>query len=136
MKIERLDLHGCNRQTAAEKTEQNLSWMLDHAVDVLIINHGRGHHSSGPAVLKTELRKRLHADQRLREAGYRIINGESELPIALSCNEGNTLVVRHGLENDWLGDRRQQEKNQIIYSEEGKQRRKSAKQNRAQKRRR
>lgn len=127
MKVEKMDLHGCNRAEAAAKTAQNIDWLLAHGVDVLIINHGRGRHSAGIAVLKTELRGRLRDDARLKEAGYRIIYGESDHPVALGLNEGHTLIVRRGLEAEYLGGQRAQEKNHIIYSDEGKQMRKAAK---------
>ncbi len=128
MKIEVLNLHGLNIKESLEKTRQNIDWAIGHGVDVLVINHGKGHHSqSGMSVVKTEIRKMLREDLSLKENGYRVVFGESDLPIALTYNEGNTLIVTRGLETTYMGGRVQQEKNQRIYSEEGKQYRKSQK---------
>ncbi|MEA4925045.1 hypothetical protein SDC9_168183 [bioreactor metagenome] len=128
MKIEILDLHGLNIKESLEKTRQNIDWAIGHGVDVLVINHGKGHHSqSGRSVVKTEIRKMLKEDLSLKENGYRVVFGESDLPIALTYNEGNTLIVIRGLETTYMGGRVQQEKNQRIYSEEEKQYRKSQK---------
>ena len=128
MKVEVLNLHGLNLNEAREKTLQNIDWAIKHGVDVLVINHGKGHHSSsGFSVIKTEIRKILKEDNSLRENGYRVIYGESDLPIALTYNEGNTLIVARGMESFYIGGRVQQEKNQRIFSEEGKRDRKAQK---------
>ena len=128
MKVEVLNLHGLNLNEAREKTLQNIDWAIKHGVDVLVINHGKGHHSSsGFSVIKTEIRKILKEDNSLRENGYRVIYGESDLPIALTYNEGNTLIVARGMESYYIGGRVQQEKNQRIFSEEGKRDRKAQK---------
>lgn len=128
MKVEVLNLHGLNLNEAREKTLQNINWAIKHGVDVLVINHGKGHHSSsGFSVIKTEIRKILKEDNSLRENGYRVIYGESDLPIALTYNEGNTLIVARGMESYYIGGRVQQEKNQRIFSEEGKRDRKAQK---------
>ena len=85
MKIETLNLHGLNQAEARMKTEQNLDWIINHGVDVLVINHGKGHHSSNNfAVLKAETRKFLKENSQLANAGYLVVYGESDLPIALS----------------------------------------------------
>lgn len=131
MKVETLDLHGLNVNEAREKTRQNVQWAINHGVDVLVINHGKGHHSStGFSVLKTEIRKMLKEDPILKESGYRVVFGESEQPIALTYNEGNTLVVARGMESQFLGSRTQQEKNQRIFSEEARRERKAGKRRR------
>ncbi len=128
MKVESLNLHGLNLQQAREKTRQNIDWIIGHGVDVLVINHGKGHHSANNfAVLKSEIRKLLKEELILPDSGYRVIYGESDWPIALSYDEGNTLIVARGLENNYIGGKAQQEKNQRIYSEEGKETRKSQK---------
>lgn len=128
MKIENLNLHGLNVQEAKEKTRQQVNWLLQHSVDLLVINHGKGLHSSNNiAVLKSEIRKYLKEELLYKHAEYLVIYGESELPIALTYNEGNTLVVARGLENEYLGGKIQQEKNRWVFSEEGKQTRKNAK---------
>lgn len=128
MKIEELDLHGLNLKEAIEKSQKNIEWTINHGVDVLVLNHGKGHHSSsGFSVIKKEIRKILKENKSLKEAGYRIIYGESNLPVALTFNEGQTLVVARGLENEYIGGKKQQEKNKQIYSEEAKKRRKQQK---------
>ena len=130
VKIETLDLHGLNAAEAREKTNKNIRWAIDHGVDVLVINHGKGHHSSGFAVLKSEIRKMLKEDPSIRENGYLIVFGESDQPVALSYNEGNTLVVARGMESQFIGGRAQQERNQRIFSEDSRQERKSHKRRR------
>jgi len=130
VKIETLDLHGLNAAEAREKTNKNLRWAIDHGVDVLVINHGKGHHSSGFAVLKSEIRKMLKEDPSIRENGYLIVFGESDQPVALSYNEGNTLVVARGMESQFIGGRAQQERNQRIFSDDSRQERKSHKRRR------
>jgi len=69
----------------------------------------------------------LKEDQSLKENGYRVIYGESDLPIALTYNEGNTLIVARGLESEYIGGHVQQDKNQRIFSDDGKQDRKTRK---------
>lgn len=127
MKVEVVNLHGYNLKEAREKLLQNLDWTLKHGLEVLVINHGKGHHSSSFAVLKTEIRNMLKEDISLGEHGYRVVYGESNLPIALTYDEGNTLIIARGLENEFIGGRTQQDKNLRIFSEEGKQTRKAQK---------
>lgn len=128
MKVEVLNLHGANIKESLEKTRRNVDWVVEHGVDVLVITHGKGYHSqSGLSVVKAEVRKMLKEDLSLKENGYRVVYGESDLPIALTYNEGNTLIVARGLETTYMGSKVQQEKNQSIYSDEGKQYRKSQK---------
>ena len=128
MKIEVLDLHGLNINESREKTQQNIDWAIRHGVDVLVINHGKGHHSKvGLSVVKSEIRKMLKEYLALKENGYRVIYGESDLPIALTYNEGNTLIVARGLESEYIGGHVQQDKNQRIFSDDGKQDRKAQK---------
>ncbi|HHW61825.1 MAG TPA: Smr/MutS family protein [Syntrophomonadaceae bacterium] len=135
MKIEHIDLHGHNLAESVEKLEKNLKWCIRHGVDVLVINHGKGHHSQGGfSVLKSEIRKALKENDELHQTGYRIIYGESDFPIALTFNEGQTLVVMRGREQEYIGGRDEQEKNKQIYSEEGKWERKAHKRKKAQKR--
>lgn len=127
LKVEIINLHGLNLNEARAKVQQNLEWAIKHGVDVLVINHGKGLHSGGIAVLKTEIRNLLKADLSLRENGYLVVYGESNLPIALTYNEGNTLIVSRGLESQHIGGQAQQAKNQRVFSEEGKQTRKAQK---------
>ncbi len=131
MKVEQLNLHGLNVEEAMEKTRKNLQWCMNHGVDVLDINHGKGHHSDrGFSVIKMELRKMLRQDEFLKENGYKVIYGESDLPVAIGFDEGHTLVVAAGKEKEYLGGRRQQEKNHQLYSDEA---RKNRRQHKAQK---
>lgn len=137
MKMERLDLHGLSVQEALEKVTKNIQWCMDHGVDVLDINHGKGHHSDhGFSVIKTEIRKMLKQHPLIQEHGYKIIYGESDLPVALSFDEGHTLVVARGVEKDYLGGKKQKEKNHQLYSDEARKSRKSQKAQLAEKRKR
>ncbi|NLB87667.1 MAG: hypothetical protein GX790_00325 [Syntrophomonadaceae bacterium] len=54
--------------------------------------------------------------------------------MALTFDEGHTLVVQKGYEKQYIGGKKQIEKNFRIYSEEGKKNRKMAKKMRAEKR--
>ncbi len=135
MKIEKIDLHGLALEEALEKTRGNLNWCLRNEIDVLDIIHGKGHHSSRNfSVIKKEIRKMLDDSTAIAENAYKIVPGESELPIALTYDEGHTLVVKRGLERQYIGGKKQQEKNQLIYSSEGKKQRKEQKTINAQKR--
>lgn len=127
MKVEVIDLHGKNLNESRETVQQNIDWAIKHGVEVLVLNHGKGYHSSGFAVLKTELRQMLNLDLSLQQNGYRVIYGESNLPIALTYNAGNTLIVARGMENHYIGGQSRQEINQRIFSEEGRQERKDRK---------
>lgn len=134
MKIETLNLHGLNVEEARQKTIQNLDWCLKNGVDVLDLNHGKGHHSSlGFSVVKQEIRKMLKEEKSLKEFGYKIVYGESDLPIALSYDDGHTLIVARGLVNEYLGGGKQQAKHQQIFSKEAQQKRKYLKGINAQK---
>lgn len=135
MKVESLNLHGISLDEAIHKTEINLKWCIKNNVQVLDINHGKGFHSSrGFSVIKQEIRKMLKDNALLKEAGYIVIPGESDLPVALTFDEGHTLVVQKGCEKQYIGGKKQIEKNIHIYSEEGKKSRKMAKKIRAEKR--
>ena len=134
MKIEDIDLHGLNWEEAKQKLETNVKWCARHEVDVLDINHGKGRHSQhGIGIIKAELRKLLKSGELLSEYGYIMIRGESDLPIALTYDEGHTLLVKPGIENEYTGGRKQQEHNQQVYSAEAKAVRKTAKQMRKRK---
>lgn len=137
MKVETVELHGLNLAEAIAKTQKNIDWTVNHGVSVLVLNHGKGQHSDrGFSVLKAEVRKMLKENTELKEAGYRIIYGESKLPIALTYNEGQTLIVEKGLETEYVGGNVQREKNKQIYSDEAKKERKSQKRQNAVKRKR
>lgn len=129
MKIQSLNLHGLNVEEALAKTARNLDYCISHDIDMLDINHGKGYHSQRSfSVVKKEIRKMLKEYPALRDAGYRVVYGESDLPIALSFDDGHTLIVKRSQEKNYIGGRVQQEKNQVIYSDEGKKMRKQAKQ--------
>ncbi|MGB4702661.1 MAG: hypothetical protein GXX02_05785 [Syntrophomonadaceae bacterium] len=128
MKVETVDLHNLNLSEALAKAEKNLLWSMEHQVDVIDFIHGKGLHSERRfSVIKQELRRYLKNNALLKDSGYRVVPGESDLPIALGFDEGHTLVVARGLENEYLGGRRQQEKNQLLFTKEGRQARKNAK---------
>lgn len=131
MKVESVNLHGLSLEEARTIVTKNLNYCLNHGVDVLDINHGKGYHSNRNfSVIKTEIRKMLRTCA-LQDYGYKIIYGESDLPVALTFDEGHTLVVAKGKEMDYIGGRVQQKRNQIIYSDEGKKARKQQKQQRS-----
>lgn len=136
MKIETVELHTLDVASALEKAEKNLQWCLKHGVDVIVFNHGQGFHSAnGLSVIKQELRRRLKNHPLLAEYGYKVLYGEEELPLTLTYNAGQTLVASPGCAGEYIGGKIQQEKNRLIFSEEGKQLRKQAKQNHARKHR-
>jgi len=130
MKIETVELHALDLQSALEKAEKNLNWCIKHGVDVIVFNHGKGHHSaSGLSVIKQELRRTLKTHPLLEEYGYHVIYGENEMPLTLTYNAGQTLVAASGCAAQYIGGKNQQEKNKVIFSDEGKKMRKQAKQN-------
>jgi hypothetical protein len=133
--VEIQDLHGITVAEAIQKANQSISWCTKNGEDVLVLNHGKGHHSDrGFSVIKKEIRKMLKDDPTLRESGYKVIYGESDLPIALTFNEGNTLIVARGREHEHLGGITQQGKHNEIFSDESRKKRKFEKQKRAEKR--
>ncbi|NLB53201.1 MAG: hypothetical protein GX808_09770 [Syntrophomonadaceae bacterium] len=137
MKIEKIDLHGISVEEALKKVEANIKWCIENNVDVIDINHGKGHHSSQNfSVIKKEVRHRLKNDRSLQEADYKVVFGESELPVALTYDQGHTLVVAKGKVNNYIGGAKEQQKNHIIYSKEGKRIRKEQKARNADKRKR
>ena len=125
MRVQSLNLHGLSLEEAQQKTRQNLSWCMQNGVDVLDLNHGKGYHSSRNfSVLKQELRRMLKSEPSLKEFGYKVVYGESNLPVALTYDEGHTLIVARGKEKEYIGGRKEQEKKQRIFSPEGQQERK------------
>ena len=135
MKLEKVDLHSLSLDEALEKARINLNWCIKNGVEVLDIIHGKGYHSSRNfSVIKKEIRKYLNENASLKEAGYRVVPGESNLPVALTFDEGHTLVVMKGWEKEYMGGRKQQDKSRLIYSDEGRKRRKEQKSLNAQKR--
>lgn len=135
MKIETVDLHGLSISEALEKVEKNLNWCIKNGVVVLDINHGKGYHSSRNfSVVKKEVRKMLKENDFLRENSYIVIYGESDLPVALTFDEGHTLVVAKGFENKYIGGQKKVEKNLAVFSKEGMKKRKAQKRINAQKR--
>lgn len=133
MKIQSVNLHGLGVEEALEAAVKNLDYCLKHGVDVIDLNHGKGYHSSRNfSVIKQEIRKMLK-NYPLRDYGYRVIYGESDWPVALTYDEGHTLVVAQGKEKEYIGGRIQQEKNHLVFSDEGKKKRKQDKKQRASK---
>ncbi|MGE5397316.1 MAG: Smr/MutS family protein [Chitinophagales bacterium] len=133
--MEILDLHGISLENAISKVEEQMEWCLAHGIEILVINHGKGYHSSRNfSVIKQEVRRYLNDKKSyLSQAGYRVIFGEANYPVTLEFDEGHTLIVRKGLESDYLGSKQRIEKNQIVFSEEGRKFRKNAKRTRSQK---
>lgn len=128
VKIESLNLHGLNLEEAIQKTATNIRWCIKHQVEVLDINHGKGLHSNRNfSVIKSEIRKLVKDSDYIKDAGYIVILGESNLPVALTYDEGHTLIVKKGLEKLYIGGKKEIEKNRRIYSAEGKKVRKMAK---------
>ena len=135
MKVEKIDLHNVNLEEALRKVEINLQWCINNSVEVIDIIHGKGHHSNlNFSVIKKEVRQLLKNDAHLRECGYKIIFGESSAPVALAYDEGHTLIVAKGSENNYIGGTKAQQKNRIVFSEEGKKIRKEQKARNADKR--
>lgn len=131
MKIENLDLHGIGLEEALDKAQNNLRWCLEHGVEVLDINHGKGYHSDRNfSVIKQEIRRWLKSEILLAEYGYIVVHGESNLPVALSFDEGHTLVVSRGREHDYIGGEKQRFRNELLFSPEGKKQRRVQKKNR------
>lgn len=133
MKVETINLHGLALDEALEKAQNNLRWCLEHGVKVLDINHGKGLHSDRNfSVIKKEIRRWLKTESLLAEYGYKVVYGESNLPVALSYDEGHTLVVFRGSEHEHIGGRKQQARHEILFSPEGKKERRIQKKNRHQ----
>ncbi len=133
--METLNLHGLGLNEALEKTRNSLQWCMDHGVDILDINHGKGHHSERNfSVIKTEVRKLLKSWPEIKASGYKVVYGESDLPVCLTFDAGHTLVLLKGLEQQYLGGQKKQEKNRQIYSEEARRERKAAKTQKSRKR--
>lgn len=133
--MEILDLHGRSLAEARDKIRKSLDWCLNNGVDILDINHGKGHHSDRNfPVLKTEVRKLLKSLPEIKDSGYKVVYGETDLPVCLTFDAGHTLVLQRGLEKCYIGDQRQQEKNKQIFSTRARQARKASKANQALKR--
>ena len=131
VKTETLDLHGLALDEALIKSQNNLRWCLEHGVDVLDINHGKGLHSERSfSVIKKEIRHWLKNESLLAEYGYMLVYGESNLPVALSYDDGHTLIVARGKEHNHIGGRKQQARQEILFSPEGKKERRMQKKNR------
>ncbi len=134
MKIEFVDLHGLNIEEARQKAELNIKWCIEHQVEILDIIHGKGHHSNRNfSVIKQEIRRFVKDSPFIKESGYIVIPGESNLPIALTFDEGHTLIVQKGCEKNHIGGQKQIEKNLKVFSAEGKIERKMAKKNNSRK---
>lgn len=135
MKVESLNLHGLSLEEALNKVEINIKWCINNEVQVLDINHGKGFHSNrGFSVIKQEIRKLVKDNAFVKDSGYIVVSGESNLPVALTFDEGHTLLVQKGYEKQYIGGKKQVEKNFRVFSDEGKKHRKIAKKINSQKR--
>lgn len=133
MKVQSVNLHGLSVEEALDTAVRNLDYCLNHGVDIIDFNHGKGYHSSRNfSVIKQEIRKMLK-NYPIRDHGYRVVYGESDLPVALTYDEGHTLVAAQGKEMEYIGGRAQQERNQFVFSDEGRKKRKQDKKQRASK---
>lgn len=130
--MEKLELHGLNVEEALAKVSSQMKWLIDKGGDMLIINHGKGHHSEhGIGVVRQKVRAMLKEQGPvLRDNGYLVVYGESDYPVALEYDAGCTLIVRRGTEHEYLGGRQKAAKNQAIYSAESRDARKQQKRNR------
>ncbi|MGE5380944.1 MAG: Smr/MutS family protein [Methylocystaceae bacterium] len=130
--MEKLDLHGLNVEEALAKASSQIEWLLDKGIDVLVINHGKGHHSEhGIGVVRQKIRAMLkEKGTLLKENGYLVVYGESDYPVALEYDAGCTLIVQRGIEQQYLGGRQKAAKNKAVYSPEGRDERKQQKRNR------
>lgn len=133
--METLDLHGLNLDEALEKVQNSLNWCLNHGVDILDINHGKGYHSFRKIpVIKTEVRKLLKSRPEIKDKGYKVVYGEADLPVCLTFDAGHTLVLQRGLEKEYIGGYKQQEKNREVFSRQARRARKIHKAGKASKR--
>lgn len=130
--MEKLDLHGLNVEEAIAKTKSQIDWLLQKGGNILIINHGKGYHSENRiGVVKQRVRALLkEMGPVLKEHGYLVVYGESDYSVALEYDAGCTLIVQRGMENDYLGGRQKVNRNQRVYSTEGRAQRKQQKRER------
>ncbi|MGE5455013.1 MAG: Smr/MutS family protein [Methylocystaceae bacterium] len=130
--MEKIDLHGLGVEEAMAKVNNQIDWLLHKGGDILVINHGKGHHSDhGIGVLRQKIRVALkEMGPLLKQHGFFVVYGESEYPVALEYDAGCTLIVERGREQDYLGGRQQATRNQAVYSPEGREMRKQQKRNR------
>lgn len=128
--MERLNLHGLSREEALERVRAQIRWCVEHGREGVDIIHGKGKHSERVPVIKQEIRRWLKEEERgLRAEGYEVIYGEDEHPAALDLDEGHTLVVRADMTDEYPGGRKAVSRQETVFSEEGRWRRKAAKRN-------
>ena len=130
MDLDRIDLHGKNFNEALEAIAKCLRWIIDHGKVGAFFIHGKGNHSSRIAVLKQEGRRFLFENEELIENDYLVIKGEDEYRITETFDEGVVVVIKRGYENEPIGGgKKQEEKRQIVFGEEGRELRKQGKKN-------
>lgn len=138
MKYDEINLHCRSVQEAMEKVQSQLEWMLSHEeLQALVFIHGKGLHSAhGQSRIRTAVRKFFEEKSALLdEKGLRVIRGDEQFPITESFDEGVTLLVRKGREEEHLvNDSRQIERNQVVFTQEGKEKRQYNKKNKKVKR--
>jgi len=130
--LEKLDLHGLNVEEALAKTNSQIEWLLQKGGEILVINHGKGHHSEhGIGVVRQRVRAVLkEMGPILKQHGYLVVYGESDYPVALEYDGGCTLIVQRGLEHEYVGGRQQVARKQTVFSPEGRELRKQQKKSR------
>jgi len=131
MNLDQIDLHGKSLKEAFDTIEKCLRWIIDRDEIGAVFIHGKGNHSNRIAVLKQEVRRFLFENEELIENDYLVIKGEDEYRITETFNEGVVVVIKRGYENEPIGGgKKQEEKRQIVFSEEGRELRKHRKKNR------
>ena len=132
MNLDQIDLHGKSLKEAFDTMEKCLRWIIDRDEIGAVFIHGKGNHSNRIAVLKQEVRRFLFENEELIENDYLVIKGEDEYRITETFNEGVVVVIKRGYENEPIGGgKKQEEKRQIVFSEEGRELRKQGKKNRS-----
>lgn len=134
MILEQHDLHNKNLNEATDTVQRCIKWMIEHGLLGCVFIHGKGKHSNGVPVLKQEIRRYLEESEELKKSNYVIVKGEDDYAITETLNDAHVVVIKAGHENDSLcGDKRQQEKARVLFSEEGKEERKQKKKNKKRK---
>ena len=128
MILEQHDLHNKNLNEATNTVQRCVKWVIEHDLLGCVFIHGKGKHSNGVPVLKQEIRRYLEESEELKRSNYVIVKGEDDYAITETLNDAHVVVIKAGHENDSrCGDKRQQEKAHVLFSEEGKAERKQLK---------
>lgn len=132
MNLDQIDLHGKTLTEAFSAIEKNLQWIVEHDKIGIVFIHGKGYHSSGVAVLKQEVRRFLSENEELIENDYLVIKGEDNYRITETFDDGVVVVIKRGYEDETIGGgKKQEEKRQIVFGDEGRELRKQRKKNRS-----